>query len=181
MANRSIDPVTAELTRPAARQRLLQLARSILHEDSDAEDAVHDAVVQALRASAGFREEARASTWLHRVTVNASLMTIRKRNREQLRAPARPANDSDDGPLVELARHRDDNPGPAALLEAREENLRLRRAVAALPALYEEVVRLCLIDELPLPDAARALGISASAVRTRICRARGFLRQRLAA
>jgi RNA polymerase sigma-70 factor (ECF subfamily) len=179
MTNRSVSPVSAELAQPAVRDRLLQVARSILREDPDAEDAVHDAVVQALRAADSFRAESQTSTWLHRVTVNAALMSVRKRKREHTRTPVSPGSDSEFDASAQLTS--DEERGPAALLEARERNLRLHLAVAKLPPAYGEVLRLCVFDELPLPEAARALGISASAVRTRICRARGFLRERLAA
>ena len=76
---------------------------------------------------------------------------------------------------------RDSSPTPAARLEDMEDRWRLHAAVATLPRPYRDVVQLCVFEELALPDAARSLGITSQAVRTRMCRARAQLRERFAA
>jgi RNA polymerase sigma-70 factor (ECF subfamily) len=75
----------------------------------------------------------------------------------------------------------DSSPTPAARLEEQEERSRLQAAVARLRRPYREVIQLCVFEELALPEAARSLGITSQAVRTRMCRARAQLRERLAA
>jgi RNA polymerase sigma-70 factor (ECF subfamily) len=163
---------------PSVRERLLRVARAILRDELDAEDAVHDAFVLALRGADGFRGEAQASTWLHRVTVNAALGHKRKRQRFRKGTGDPGRGEGEPAPLEAQA---DPRLVANVLLEAAEETKRLRAALAELPAAYGEAVQLCVFDELPLPAAARALGIKPSAVRTRIWRAREHLRQRLAA
>ena len=59
--------------------RLLAVARRIVRSEDEALDALQDALVQAFRNLDGFAAQSRLSTWLHRITVNAALMRIRRR------------------------------------------------------------------------------------------------------
>src|SRR5574337_133553 len=60
-------------------RRLFRVARSILRDDADAEDAVQDGYIEAHRALTGFRGESRLSTWLTRIVVNQALARRRAR------------------------------------------------------------------------------------------------------
>jgi len=171
------NPVAAALSTPQARERMVHVALSILRDRTEAEDAAHDAVQQALRRSESFRAESLVSTWLHRVTVNAALMRARTRRRAVARATA----NNQTGQVDEVDALEDSGRTPVAWIEEREDHLRLQRAVSQLPRPYRDVIQLCVFEELALPDAARSLGITSQAVRTRMCRARAQLRERLAA
>ena len=57
---------------------MLSLARRVLKDRALAEDAVQDAFQNALRALDGFQERSNLKTWLHRITVNASLAILRR-------------------------------------------------------------------------------------------------------
>src|SRR5512135_3173100 len=59
--------------------RLLAVARRFLRNEQDAQDALQDAFLSAFRSIDGFQGEARLSTWLHRIVVNAALMKLRSR------------------------------------------------------------------------------------------------------
>src|SRR5262245_10673928 len=61
---------------------LFRTARSILRSDSDAEDALQEAYLQAYQAIDHFRGDARLSTWLTRIVINQALERRRKRRRE---------------------------------------------------------------------------------------------------
>ena len=174
------NPISAELSSVQSRERLVHVALSILRDGVEAEDAAHDAVEQALRGSASFRAKSLVSTWLHRVVVNAALMRARRRRRAAGRVAANDQAGEGDRPDI-VASLCDTSPTPEARLEDREERCRLHAAVAELPRPYRDVVRLCVFDELALSEAARSLGITSQAARTRMCRARAQLRERLAA
>ncbi|HTF32220.1 MAG TPA: sigma-70 family RNA polymerase sigma factor [Myxococcota bacterium] len=62
--------------------RLLGVAKRLLRHDEDARDAVQDAFFSAFRGLEKFEGEARLSTWLHRIVVNAALMKLRTRRRK---------------------------------------------------------------------------------------------------
>ncbi len=66
-------------------------------------------------------------------------------------------------------------PGHDVTLVAESDTARLRRAIAALPPVYREVVVLCDLEEMDYAQAAQALGVAIGTVRSRLHRARALL------
>ncbi len=64
--------------------RLFRVARAILKDDAEAEDALQDAYLDAYRAINGFRGESGLATWLTRIVVNRSLMRLRQHRRDPI-------------------------------------------------------------------------------------------------
>jgi RNA polymerase sigma-70 factor (ECF subfamily) len=58
--------------------KLFRIAQHITHNREDAEDAVQEAFLKVFRKLTQFRENSQFSTWLTRITVNESLMKLRK-------------------------------------------------------------------------------------------------------
>jgi RNA polymerase sigma-70 factor (ECF subfamily) len=152
---------------------LLAVARRLLGDGEDARDAVQDAFASAFRAIGSFAGEARLSTWLHRIAVNAALMKLRTRRRR----PEQPIDDL--LPVFEADGHRRDPGGPwqpAERLERRELRKRVRDAIEQLPEGYRTVLVLRDIEELDTAEVAELLGVTAGVVKTRLHRARQALR-----
>src|SRR5215510_3424336 len=65
-------------------RRLLSIAQNVTHNREDAQDAVQEAFLKVFRRLTQFQEKSQFSTWLIRITVNESLMKLRKQssNRE---------------------------------------------------------------------------------------------------
>jgi RNA polymerase sigma-70 factor (ECF subfamily) len=59
-------------------RKLLRIAQSVTHNREDSQDAVQEAFLKAYQNLAEFREDSQFSTWLIRITVNQSLMKLRK-------------------------------------------------------------------------------------------------------
>src|ERR1700719_1567483 len=59
-------------------RKLLRIAQSVTHNREDSQDAVQEAFLKAYTHLATFREDSKFSTWLFRITVNQSLMKLRK-------------------------------------------------------------------------------------------------------
>src|ERR1700685_638501 len=59
-------------------RKLLRIAQSVTHNREDSQDAVQEAFLKAFQNLGEFREESKFSTWLIRITVNQSLMKVRK-------------------------------------------------------------------------------------------------------
>ncbi|WP_431461148.1 sigma-70 family RNA polymerase sigma factor, partial [Klebsiella pneumoniae] len=87
-----IDLVRGALAREAAafraimtryNQRLYRLARSILRNDAEAEDAVQEAYLRAFANLAGFRGDSSLATWLSRIVINEALGRLRKTRRAE--------------------------------------------------------------------------------------------------
>jgi len=60
-------------------RKLLRIAQSVTHNREDSQDAVQEAFLKAYQNLAEFREDSQFSTWLIRITLNQSLMKLRKR------------------------------------------------------------------------------------------------------
>jgi RNA polymerase sigma-70 factor (ECF subfamily) len=154
---------------------MLAVARRMLRNDDDAREAVQDAFLQAFRAIQHFREEARLSTWLHRIVVNTALMRLRSASR-------RPEVAIDDLlPAFDAEGHHAEHVGPLPLsvesvLESAETRAEVRRCVEQLPEQYRAVIVLRDLQELSTAETANLLGVSENAVKIRLHRAHQALR-----
>jgi len=172
------DPAAYEQWVRAHSGRMLAVARGILRHESDAQDAVQDAFLSAYRALDGFQGEARLSTWMHRITVNAALMKLRTRRRKpEASLEELTPGFLEDGHFADppQAWNRDIQ----ELLESAEARQQVREAVAALPETHRNVLLLRDIEGRSGKQAAEALGISEGAVKVRLHRARIALRELL--
>ena len=158
--------------------RLLAVARRILRNEEEARDALQDAFLQAFRALPRFEGQARLSTWLHRIVVNASLMRIRSRKSrpEESIEPLLPTFQEDGHTTVE---YRSWEGGADQLLERSETRSIVRAAIDRLPETYRNVLILRDIEELDTAEVASMLGVTSNAVKIRLHRARQALRELL--
>jgi RNA polymerase sigma-70 factor, ECF subfamily len=170
---RSVKGIDDLLHDPRERTKLMRVAARIAPED--AEDALHDGLVQALANAGSFREEARTSTWLYRVVVNAALMRRRKARRAAHYAEAA-TRCAGDAPWATGGARQEP---PDSRIGRREDVERVRAAVRALPAGYRAAVEDWLLAERDPGAAANDLGITRSCLRTRVARARQQLAARL--
>jgi RNA polymerase sigma-70 factor (ECF subfamily) len=154
---------------------MLAVARRMLRNEDDAHEALQDAFLQAFRAIQHFRKEARLSTWLHRIVVNAALMRLRSASRRpEVRIDELLPQFDAEGQHAESIR-----PLPLsvdAALESAEIRAQVRACIAELPEQYRAVVVLRDLQELSTAEAASLLGISENAVKIRLHRAHQALR-----
>jgi len=147
----------------------------LLRDEHEAEDAVQESFLAAFRSIGGFEGGAKLSTWLHRIVVNRSLMRLRSRRRH----PEGAIDDLLPG-FDDTGHHSVSVLGFAAsadeLLERRETRALVRHAIDQLPEIYRTVVVLRDVEELDTEEAADALGITTTAVKVRLHRARQALR-----
>jgi RNA polymerase sigma-70 factor, ECF subfamily len=119
--------------------RLLATARRLLGNDPDAQDAVQETFISAFNSIASFRGDARLSTWLHRIAVNAALVQLRHRRRWT------------EVPIDDLLPRFEANGCWAEgtelssgavehLTGARDTREAVRRCIARLPAIYRSVL-----------------------------------------
>jgi len=159
-------------------RRLYRVARSVLRDDAEAEDALQDAYLQAYRALPGFRGESALGTWLTRIVVNAALMRQRKNGRLADVIELGADFGSDD---AILPRDRLDEPAQPELAALRAQTRRLiETGIDKLPAAFRTVFMLRAVEELTVEETAATLDIPAATVRTRYFRARAMLREALA-
>jgi RNA polymerase sigma-70 factor (ECF subfamily) len=158
--------------------RLLAVARRILHNEEDADDAVQDAFLSAFKAIGQFKGQAQLGTWLHRIVVNAALGRLRSRQRR----PETPI----EGLLPHFGEgeHQIDPPvpwqsTPETPVHRQETRALVQRCIGELPDTYRIVLLLRDIEGLTTEETAKFLDASTAVVKTRLHRARQALRSLL--
>ena len=155
------------------------VALKLLGDEDEAEDVLQETFLSAFKAIGGFEGRSQLSTWLYRIAYNASLMRLRKRKRMttfSLDQP--PAGANDEGET--LSRHLVDwSAVPDEQLLTAEARLEMDRAISELPDTLRSVFVLRDIQGLSGAETASVLGITVQAVKTRLHRARLWLRDRL--
>jgi RNA polymerase sigma-70 factor, ECF subfamily len=158
---------------------LYRVALRFMGQPQDAEEVVQEALLNVYEKIDTFDQRAALSSWLYRIVVNAALMRLRTQSR-------RPEEVLDiSGPSFtaegQHARAVDAWALPPEDTLLRQEALALlQQAIARLPALYRAVYVLAEIDGLRHEEIAMILGLTVSTAKTRLHRARLFLREALA-
>ncbi len=158
-------------------QKLFRVARSILRNDADAEDAVQDAYMQAYRRLGDFRGDAQLGTWLTRIVINQALMRLRAHRRDRVvLAFHQPDGDGTDV-ATDVADEKAESPSNAAF---RAEIRRLlEHHIDELPLPMRTVLVMRDVEDMSVQETAESLGIPPATVRTRLFRARALLREML--
>ncbi|WEX80416.1 RNA polymerase sigma factor [Sinorhizobium numidicum] len=156
-------------------RKLYRIARSIVRNNSDAEDVLQEAYVRAFTHFADFRGDAAISTWLARIVINEALGRLRKRRRRMKMAAdmrqhqaeiiAFPLNATTDDPEKTMAQRQ--------ILDLVE------KATDHLPDTYRSVFILRAIEGLSNEETATLLALRPETVRTRLHRARHLIKEEL--
>ena len=144
------------------RDRLWAVALRTLTDREEAADALQDALLSAYRSAATFRGDARVTTWLHRIVVNACLDRVRRRQAR----PTVPLPDRDG--VADPVDRRD-------VLAERETAMEVEAAMAALPVDQRVAILLVDVHGLPVEQAAAVLGVPTGTVKSRCSRGRARL------
>lgn len=145
------------------------LAYRLTGNREDAGDVVQDAYVRAYRAIRRFRGDSSFSTWMYRITSNCASTHLSRRTRQ------RTVELVDDAPIVDQRPEQD----PSLRAEAAVLRHHLDRAIRALPERLRQVVELRDLHDLSHSEIAAELGITTSAAKVRLHRARQRLRTML--
>lgn len=145
------------------------LARWVMRNDQDAEDAVQDAYIRAFRHFEGYRGE-NARAWLLRIVRNTCYTALR-----QQRAYEADLSLDDMVALPGLASN------PETIVLQRLDIARLKAALDELPMEFREVVVLCELEGMSYREIAEIVDIPLGTVMSRLARARRKLQERLTA
>ena len=157
--------------------KVFQLTRRILNDADEAEDALQETFLSAYRGLPRFKREARFSTWIFRIATNAALMRLRKR-RPDVISLDQPKQVDGEGETVPLDLP-DWTATPDQELADQETKAAMDEAIAALPPDLAAVFLLRDVEGMSNEEAAEATGLSLAAAKSRLHRARLFLRDRL--
>jgi RNA polymerase sigma factor (sigma-70 family) len=153
--------------------RVFQTTYRVTRNRQDAEDALQDAFLNAFTHIKNFEGRSSFSTWLTRIAINSSLMILRKK-RNCYEIPIDGGDDREGNSTTWEPRSPLDDPESHYVRGERHDLL--RKAIRQLPPIYREVIQLQELKERSLREIAQSLGITVSAVKSRLARAKNALR-----
>lgn len=155
---------------------VLRVAYKTLQQEEDAKDAAQEIFLKIYRSLAGFKPEARFSTWVYRITVNQCYNVLRSRRRRHWLAPWQRGVQE-----TEAQQTADPHSDPLEEVEKQERIRQVRQALARLPADQRLAIILHRYEGLSYQEIAEATESSVAAVESRLHRARKKLQQSLSA
>jgi len=141
-----------------------------------AEDLLQDALLRAVKASAGWEDRAKVTTWLFTIARNVATDELRR----AVHRRAEPLDGRDDGKAGPIDRAASDDPPPDAAAEGALLRPRLEAALAALPVEQREVFVLREHGGLGFREIAEVTGVPENTVKSRMRYALEGLRRTLA-
>jgi RNA polymerase sigma-70 factor, ECF subfamily len=148
-------------------RRVYSVCLRMTRNTHDAEDLAQEVFVHIFKKISSFRGDSKFTTWLHQVTVNHVLMSLRKRKR-------RPEEGPEEAAEVRAARGVKMSPRMPVI-----DRIALKRAVALLPRGCRTVFGLYDVEGYDHAEIARMLGVSEGTSKSQLHRARHNLRKLL--
>jgi RNA polymerase sigma-70 factor (ECF subfamily) len=159
--------------------KIYRLALKFTNNPQDAEDVLQETFLKAMRALPEFEGRSSLSTWLYRIAVNEALMLLRKQKPDLALDTPVEDEDSDEGGSSNGLILADWCCLPEEELLSEESRRFLDQAIQQLPATLRSVFILRDIEGMSIRETADLLGLTETNVKTRLLRARLFLRQQL--
>ncbi|HEU5019344.1 MAG TPA: RNA polymerase sigma factor [Pseudolabrys sp.] len=157
-------------------QRLYRIARSVLRDSAEAEDAVQEAYVSAFTHLDSYRGESNLAAWLARITMNEALGRLRRRRFAGAFTPLEEVRtDAEIIPFPLSSQHDD----PERMMAQRQLLGLVEKATDNLPESYRLVFVARVIEGMSIEETAELLDVKPETVKTRLHRARELVREQL--
>ncbi|HTP80592.1 MAG TPA: sigma-70 family RNA polymerase sigma factor [Bacteroidota bacterium] len=164
------DRRSTELLVERYKDKAMTLASRMLRNREDAEEAVQDAFVRAIRSLPGFEMRSAFSTWFHRIVYNVCVSRLSKNSKEQAVDDLDDASDS-------IA---SEDALPDADYEATEVGAIISEEIEKLPSAYAATFTLFFVDEMSYREIVEVTGLPIGTVKARLFRARMIVRDAVA-
>jgi RNA polymerase sigma-70 factor, ECF subfamily len=168
----ALDKLFSRYTRP-----LYQTALRLLGNPEDAEDALQDGLLSAVRNLGSFEGRSKFSTWLTRIVINAALMRLRSRRSHP--AVSLEQEDPEQREMTLGSRIPDTKLTPEERYAQTERFEILERSLESLPRALQSALWLRDVQGLSTAEAAQALGLSEGTLKSQLHRARGRVSSRI--
>jgi RNA polymerase sigma-70 factor (ECF subfamily) len=152
----------------------------LLHDQGEAEDVAQETFARVYYRLKDFEHTGSFGTWLHRIVINISIDTIRRRRRQH-RSDVDDSAAPEEMPGSQGLWPRPDTSHPGANAERRELRKKLQQAFDGLPEIHQAVLLLRELEGLSYDEIARVLGIKKGTVMSRLFHARRTMQARFIA
>jgi RNA polymerase sigma-70 factor, ECF subfamily len=170
------DPGAFRVIMQKNNRRLYRIARTILRNDADAEDAVQDAYVSAFANLANYRGESTLATWLSRIVMNEALGRLRRKRATVDLATLEHRRSEAEIIQFPLSTLNDD---PERTMAQRQILQLVEQATDNLPEAFRLVFVTRVIEGMSVEETSELLGIKPETIKTRLHRARQLVRDQL--
>lgn len=156
-------------------RRLYRIARSVLRDGSEAEDAVQETYLAAFSYLATYRGKSSLGSWLARIAINQALDRLR---RKSVAANYTPLEQIPEAEIIQFPSSTP-NGDPERTMAQRQILQLVEQATDALPKVYRVVFVARAIEGMSIGETAILLGIKPETVKTRLHRARRLVQEQL--
>jgi RNA polymerase sigma-70 factor (ECF subfamily) len=163
------------------RAKIFGLTLNLLHNAADAEEITQDAFIRAYRGLSRFRGDSSLSTWLHRIALNLArnrYWYFFRRRRQHWVSLDRPLTEDSSATFADLVAATDRDPAQETV--SSEFTALVAACMERLDPKHREILIMRNVLDLSYEEIARSLGINVGTVKSRIARAREYLRTLLA-
>ena len=152
--------------------KIFRLALRITRNASDADEVLQEVFLTVEKRLDTFREESKFSAWLYRVAANASFIQVRSENKHKNNVSLEDYSSYNESGALEGVQIKDWSDRPDEAFLSREMMGIIEKAVSELPEPYRTVFHLRDIEGFTNQEVAKILGLSVTAVKSRIHRVR---------
>ena len=158
------------------KKKVYHLAYDITGDHHEAEDISQEVFMKVYRAMKTFRRDAKMSSWLHQITVNTSIDSLRKKSVRHAKSSGKLEHVSTDGNLVASGAH---NLDPVQSTESAQIQNRISQALQKISPKERTVFVMCHYNGLKLKETAEILNVTIGTVKSLLFRAIRKLRKEL--
>ena len=161
------------------KESLINIIYQFIGERDEAEDLAVEVFLRVYRAAKKYQAKAKFTTWLYKITTNLCLNEIRKKAKVQTVSLSKPISAGEEKEEELIEKIADAAPSPQQILEKKERNALIRKAIDSLPAKQRMATILQIYEGLSYKEISRILGCSVKSVERRLYWARTNLKERL--
>jgi RNA polymerase sigma-70 factor (ECF subfamily) len=157
-------------------RRIYNTVYQVVRNEEDAADITQEAFVRAYRSLKNLRSDEAFTSWLFRIAINLSRNHLRSRPHFRVDSLDEYATSEEEEQELQIP---DTTHDPARMVESREMQNIVRRAVGSLSDAHREVITLHHLEGMRVDDIAVILHCSVGTVKSRLSRARDELKRKL--
>ncbi|NUL81246.1 MAG: sigma-70 family RNA polymerase sigma factor [Armatimonadetes bacterium] len=161
----------------AYERRIYNVLLRMVSDPEEAADLTQETFVKAYKSFDRFRAESQPYTWIYRIAVNSAKDSLNSRKRRH--AKEIETSRLEASMPLSAWEPTDQSESPDERLLRQELSAQIERAIDQMPTDYREVIILREYQGLSYEQVAEALDTTLESVRSRLARARAWLRQRL--
>jgi RNA polymerase sigma-70 factor (ECF subfamily) len=161
------------------KESIINIIYQFIGERNEAEDLAVEVFLRVYKAAKSYEPKAKFTTWLYKITTNICLNEIRKKAKFQTISLSEPIPTGGGKEEELIERIADAAPSPQKILEKKERNALIRKAIDSLPGKQRMATILQIYEGLSYKEISRILGCSVKSVERRLYWARTNLKEKL--